>query len=234
MESFQSVSGDMRKSILLQAKSIKKNNSAQSENDSYIDGILNTQSSASKELKTFHKFLVSIYGVDKINFYELDGFLSARHSVNANIVMPHEYDELLDVIWPSKNKRNRIERIRYIIIVLGYRLGMRRMEILQLMLKDISGNKYMTLKILSNEYGSIKSASSKRWVPIHDLLTKDEFFVLLEWIKLRKNEVAGCSEHSLVFTLEPSTSKTISILDKMLTIDLTYDVIHTLMRNVRL
>ena len=173
--------------------------------------------------------MVSTYNVEKIAFVELDGFAALRHFVNTNILMPSEYIEVLYLIWPHKLYDDRIGRIRYLIIILGFRLGLRGMEILQLNLSDVRANKHIELNVTCNEYGSLKSSSAKRWIPIYDLLSEDELVDFKEWVYLRKEETKQSVYSRFLFTLQPTESIAI---DKVLSIASTYDVIHRVLRDV--
>ena len=200
--------------------------------ENYLDGVFSRQSIISKELKTFHEYMVSIYKVDKIKFEDLDGFVSKRHSVNANIVMPNEYVSILNALWPSQCIDQRLEFVRYVIVVLGYRLGLRRMEILQLRLCDIRGSKFMDIKISVSDYGGLKSHSAKRWLPLYDLLTENECLNIISWVNLRRSEVIGDISNYLLFASAVIEDEQTTGLDKFLSISSTYDVIHSVMRKV--
>ena len=231
-EEIDGIDDEQKKLILLNSKLFKENNNDTFEDADYIDGIINRQSLISKELKTFHQFLVSEYSVEKIIFESLDGFVSLRHSVKANIIMPNEYIKILDSLWPTKCASDRQGYINYLIFIFGYRLGLRRNEILQLRLCDLLGDYFIYLNVLINEYGVVKSPSAIRQLPLYDLLTDDECFDLINWVEVRRGEVKGRIGSSLLFTNTSFISSKINDLDKLLTINSTYDVIHRVMRDV--
>lgn len=230
VEEIQSIENEQKELILANSNLFEHDVKLDSEEHDYIDGIISRQSIISKEIKTFHEFMVSMYPVGKIAFEKLDGFVATRHSVKANIVMPNEYVDVLDSLWPSRCADDRLGNINFLIVILGYRLGLRRMEILQLRLCDILGGTHSELRVLVNEFGSLKSFSAKRWLPLYDLLLEDELDFLIDWVKLRKGEAGRNIKNHLLFTSSNSTIK--NELDKLLTISSTYDVIHRVIRVV--
>ena len=152
---------------------------------------LKRQAQAGKFLRSFHNYLVKTYDVEKIVFVELDGFVSERHSVNANVITPQHYGDVLNKLWPSRQIKERLEGIRYLMTVLAYRLNMRRQETRRLRVCDIRITKtQIFVKIMNTEFGDAKSISGKRWQPAHDLLNAEEMTLMREWYYLRLSETS--------------------------------------------
>ncbi|MFK5914148.1 MAG: tyrosine-type recombinase/integrase [Woeseiaceae bacterium] len=161
------------------------------------------QSRCGKFIKHFHNYLVREYGVEKIIFDELDGFVSEKHSVNSNVISPKHYSDVLSVLWPSYLFDDRLNCIRYLITVLGYRLNMRRQEIRRLRICDVRVLKtQFFVRVVNTENGVTKSVSGWRWTPVHDLLDDKELSFLRIWHQLRVNEAS--SERALIFTEKSS------------------------------
>ncbi|MET0115988.1 MAG: site-specific integrase [Sedimenticola sp.] len=141
-----------------------------------------------KNLQGFHDQLVDDYGLEAIRFETLDGFVPERHAVRANIITPGEYREIIDRLWPWRNSGNFEGRRRFLLVVLGYRCGLRRREALKLKIRDIAGRVEVRIRVRKNKYGSLKSRSSRRWLPVTDLLVGDERRELTAYCQQRLNE----------------------------------------------
>ncbi len=144
---------------------------------------LSGQCEAGKTLKSLHAYLMRTNEhVPAVDWEELDGFVSPRHSVNANVLSPDHYDQTLNRVWVRRDLRDRYGYMRYLITGLGYRLAGRRQEVRRLRLKDLVFLKTQAfLRMVDTALGEVKSASSRRWFPLHDLLSADELAYLRRW-----------------------------------------------------
>jgi len=197
---------------------------------SLYDGIfdqqinMRRQSKIGQFLKHFHNFISKVYGVEKIIFEELDGFIPERHSVNSNVITPHHYDAVLTTFWPTYSFTDRLGYIRYSMTVLGYRLNMRRQEIRRLRICDVRILKtQLFVRVVNTEEGETKTLSGWRWVPAHDLFEKKELSFFKKWHKYRTSETPNRT--ALIFTESASDLNMISVYK-------TFDVILKVLRHI--
>jgi len=172
-------------------------------------GTQKRQSRAGKFLKGFHNFLAKKYHIEGIVFEELDGFVSERHSVNANVIIPQHYTDVLDILWASREFSDRIGGIRYLMTVLAFRINMRRQEIRRLRLCDVRLTRtQMFVHVVDTEDGKVKSISGKRWLPAHDLFNDEELKFMRVWHEVRSSEAK--SKRALLFSESSVNSELLS------------------------
>lgn len=172
-------------------------------------GTQKRQAFAGNFLKKFHNYLAKKYELERIVFEELDGFVSGRHSVNANVITPQHYKETLGLLWESREFDDRIECIRYLMTVLAFRMNMRRQEIRRLRLCDVRLTRtQIFVRVTDTEDGKVKSASGKRWLPAHDLFDDEEQQFLRKWYEFRSTETRA--RRALLFTENSNDIKLIS------------------------
>jgi integrase len=148
---------------------------------------------AAKRLRSFHSFLVLTREVLPV---EIDGIVADRVDVRANIISEHEYFRALDLLSRTiPDDRGR--RMLRAMLILGYRLGLRRGELAYVRLSDIhdeslSGevSRRPLLWIHSHRQASLKTNESLRRLPLAHLLTPDELHEVLQWKRSRKGELA--------------------------------------------
>lgn len=153
----------------------------------------NQSSDRSDRLQEFHDFLVGAIGAPRI---QLASNGTAR-AVDADIVTPAEFRRALNLIQ-HQSSGERLIKTRQLVLILGYRCGLRRTEIAKLQVRDIQGlvrpklSKPMLL-IRPNSMGdpmssNLKSHRARRQLPLNTLLTSDELDQLSSWIIQRQNE----------------------------------------------
>lgn len=189
---------------------------------------INHQSNSGYFIKGLHTYLINKYNhgndchIPNIYFDELDGYVSKRHSVNANVLTPSHYNRVLVELCPAHSFDNRLDCIRYFMTVLGYRLNMRRQEIRRLRLCDVRILKtQLFIRVVNTEDGKVKSLSGWRWIPAHDLFDSNELLQLREWHKYRLNEVDKTRE--LLFT---STKDDHSMISSYITFNVILNVLR--------
>ena len=151
---------------------------------------LRRRKEASWVLYNFHTFLESEHEIVGIDYKGVLGSHSAPSFVDANVIWPDEFERLINVLEQSDliMIHPDLVTIAQIIAILGYRCGMRRSEALKLRLQDIQGWIDTMLLIRPHNERRLKTSSSKRQLPIDDLLSPDELQLLRDWFEKRERQ----------------------------------------------
>ena len=152
----------------------------------------NTRRLTAKALYRFHTFLVETGKSDQISDGRLLSFQRTLMDVDAQIICEDEYQMILDQIVPSLGTRIQADEVRMIrlLLILGYRCGLRRREALYIRVEDIIGYiEESFLRIRKNRIRWLKTTSSRRALPLHALLETDELEELLSWVKQREAQI---------------------------------------------
>lgn len=140
-------------------------------------------------LRDFHAFLHRDYKKPLMR-KEADVF-GAENSlkpVDANFITFDEY--LAAQLWLDRKRMNKNERhIAKLVLMMAFRLGMRRMEIFGLQLRDIQVIDGLVCIVRRNSKRRLKTTSSQRILPLRAFLTKQEQCLLLDWLEQRRNEL---------------------------------------------
>ncbi|MCD8520926.1 MAG: tyrosine-type recombinase/integrase [Saccharospirillaceae bacterium] len=178
-----------------------------------------------KVLYRFHQFLVDEYYVDKIDYHAVLGAFSAPAPVDANIVWVDEYVRAQRFLSDS----NLIEMhpdmvdISQLILTLGYRCGLRRMEALKLRLIDLSGTYDPEMLLRPFKDRRLKTASSRRKIPLKALLNSAELEQLLSWRNRRLAQEADAPFSDYLFAIPEKRFTSISE-------DLVFPILHSALR----
>ncbi|MEW6427350.1 MAG: site-specific integrase [Thermodesulfobacteriota bacterium] len=161
----------------------------------------NNRSNRAERLSDFHDFLVKKHGVAPADISDVAGGL---RMVDANIITPREYIVLGRHLMNNPFQPERIRIMHTVLLILCYRLGLRRAEARRIRLVDLtpitifetitlpispSALPAVELHIRSNPFGKVKSSKSTRRLPLNLLLTPEEISYLVQWVKIRKSEV---------------------------------------------
>lgn len=90
-----------------------------------------------------------------------------------------------------------------LLLILAYRTGMRRGELLKLRLADVEYSHQLWVFIRNNRYGNNKSTSALRKLPPHALLLPHEFEALKHYVGRRRAQF-GSQANTLLFSLPSS------------------------------
>lgn len=124
------------------------------------------------------------------------------NTVRANILTPSEYQHLLIHLgWGSKNL-TRFEKMVILMAIFAFRTGMRLSEIHGLLIRDIQGTDQIEVLVQKNWIRELKTANSRRRLPLYLLLPKEELAFLTSWHKFRTAEL-GSRPKSPLFTTGP-------------------------------
>lgn len=118
-------------------------------------------------------------------------------TVDANFIAPTEYDAVLDRINRDLSLRQNPTRLKIVrlLVILGYRCGLRRLEALHLKVRDVlfegTGNSLQgpsELLVRPSESHRLKSNNAKRRLPLDILLSVDEVKELKDWYAKRTSQ----------------------------------------------
>lgn len=109
-------------------------------------------------------------------------FPTGLAEVDANPASHEDYSRLLRRIeqeWPADEPELRT--IAWLLVMLGFRCGLRRMEALYLQVQDVLVRGRGELIVRPTPLRSLKSENAERRIPIGIFLTKDEMEKLRRW-----------------------------------------------------
>ncbi|MDD2500431.1 MAG: hypothetical protein PHN92_06395 [Geobacter sp.] len=143
-------------------------------------------------LTQFHRFLVRSYGAPEIDMGGMVGRKGPPElGVDANIMSPRMFRAALYSLGWELSKRSRIQSVRCLIAILGYRCGLRRHEALAIRIGDVMGETFPEIMVRTSYLNRLKTADSARRLPLHLLLEPDELQELLHWKQIRIAEEGG-------------------------------------------
>jgi integrase len=116
--------------------------------------------------------------------------------VDANLLTVEDYGEVLKEInrnWPTSDERQAIARI---LVILSFRTGLRRLEVLHCFIEDIVPGIYAEFLVRPSAMRRLKSRNAKRRIPLRIFLTKEELEELPAW---RERRMANLKQKKLGF-----------------------------------
>lgn len=179
------------------------------------------RSYATGRLKEFHSFLVSIGKAPRI---EWDGAASeGQKTAHANYLSEQDFADVVSSIVNSKMSM-RDKELFHLVAICGFRLGLRRKEIVGLECRDLQGFSWKKemeaphtryhLRIHSNSKARVKRRSSVRRLPLFHLLAKDESELFVRWARRRKTEIGpGSTGSERLFTADLKSDKALQDRD---------------------
>jgi len=146
-------------------------------------------------LRYFHEFMIQQYAASEVDFSLIDGFSNPEGRVDANIVTSQEFELLKDHLMLSMEREKdsakyRIYLIQLLVVILGYRCGLRASEARKIRIMDVllSPTK-PELLIRNNAFSRLKTSNGVRQIPLHCFLQDDELNILKQWHRKRSAEV---------------------------------------------
>ncbi|WP_215396270.1 site-specific integrase [Rheinheimera oceanensis] len=159
----------------------------------------NSQLMRAKILRDFHLFLEKVYNIEPsyvCSTIVMQGGKIKPSMVDANILLPYEYQQACEILL----KRAKLslepasDYIPLILLVLGFRCGLRRREALFLRASDmqtpgvtnVSISPLTELLVRPFEQRQLKSKAAERRLPLGKLLNESEIEWLNEFFTLRQ------------------------------------------------
>lgn len=142
-------------------------------------------------LAAFHQFLVQAFGVPPVDV----AGMSADRQVDARILTPIEYQKSLARLR-AEAASDRLAQVREILLIFGFRLGLRRGEAFSRQFGDFLGlddgmTEKVELLVRTNPNARIKSQTATRRMPLWLLLTAEELQTLRKFYARQKNLIPG-------------------------------------------
>jgi integrase len=148
-------------------------------------------------LRDFDAYLKVCYGKSAREDSLLGGPVEILGAVDANFITPTEYNKVLDRIDRDISLRQNPARLRIVrlLVNLGHRAGLRRLEALHIKIRDVLLEKVGTdllgpaeLLVRPSESHRLKSNNAKRRLPLEILLSPNELGELKEWYADRTSQ----------------------------------------------
>lgn len=168
---------------------------------------------ASGRIAEFHHYLSGELGTPSVTWRGQS--LTKNRRPNANLISETEY-QLVRASLARSKLAERDKALLNLLLVLGYRLGLRRDEIAGRQLNCLQGFDWTEgtehsirpqLWIHATAKGTLKRSASNRRLPLAHLLASDELDLLMEWAQRRRNEVGeGGTGTEMLFTAQPGSS----------------------------
>lgn len=166
-----------------------------------IDDPINRQG-VNKRLTDFHRFLVRRIGAPPVEMVRGPADFS---SVDANFITETEYQHAMKLLQERRGPSQAAKVAQRLILLLGYRAGLRRSEAKYLRLTDVqieqtrSGDLLsVELTLRSHSMRRLKTRHAQRRLPLDVLLTADELTEFVDYVRLRRSE-QDSNAHELLF-----------------------------------
>lgn len=143
-----------------------------------------------RALREFHSYLHNHHDVPDVDDAEVFGLASGLASVDATVITEGEFRTAQNYIRnTSEFSWDRdLREIAALVLMLAYRCGMRRMEILGLDTNSFLDFDRPELLIRPSAYRKLKTKSSTRRMPLWCLLDANELRRLRVWVTHRRRE----------------------------------------------
>ncbi|HFB64462.1 MAG TPA: site-specific integrase, partial [Aeromonadales bacterium] len=163
-----------------------------------IDSVdtISLRASIAKNLREFQEFLEDEWGAERITSdAPWAGYNKGGSNVDAKIILPEEYATATNFYFKQIEKEhNSLEKnlliARLLLLIMGYRAGMRRKEGIGLRIKDICSMGRPEILIRPHEKRLLKSLSANRRIPVFIFFSTNEQALLLSFLKKREEEGA--------------------------------------------
>jgi len=146
-------------------------------------------------LRAFHQYLVRKHLVGAIDEGEAFATENEDLTVDANLILEDEYRRAAE--WLSSGQKSgagnrpaekQLRQAAKLILLLGFRCGLRRMEVLKLQLTDLNEQYPAELLVRPWEQRRLKTPNATRKLPLHALLLDEELQELREWKRRRQED----------------------------------------------
>jgi integrase len=145
-----------------------------------------------RALLEFDLYLAAVYGKDPINKDEMPWAADGLDRVDASLITFEQYATvlvLIDRTWPCTEAKER-RKIARLLVILGFRCGLRRREALCIRMRDLSLDGVCEMLIRPSKTHRLKSPNAKRRLPLDVFLTGSELSELQDWIGERRRQGA--------------------------------------------
>ncbi|PPK73894.1 site-specific recombinase XerD [Methylobacter tundripaludum] len=179
-------------------------------------------------IREFQLFLTKLGYPEKLNLSDLSGGGRSSAEVDANYLNEVEFQQSLNELNRIETFNPRLTRVRRLVLILGYRCGLRRTEAWKLRIRDIQGTHAPMLYVLGTTHKTVKSTNSIRQLPLKSLLNAKELEELMTWSRQRHLEEGladSMTNNAFLFSHEGNGNGLIKEA-------LIFPVLHTVLRAV--
>ncbi|MCK9535444.1 MAG: tyrosine-type recombinase/integrase [Pseudomonas sp.] len=155
-------------------------------------------------LKDLHTFASNQFGLPRLDsfFEDVTGGVK-QIRVRVGYIPEHIYQAVLCQIGSIADLDDHAVDGLKVLLILAYRTGMRRGELLKLRLSDVEISKRPWLFVVNNKYGNNKTDSALRQIPLHAALLDDELEFFQNYIGARRARYPHIT-NTLMFSLPHS------------------------------
>lgn len=162
--------------------------------DFYFDVVKAVKSKKQKytagvNLALFHFYLIRNYEAPNIDMNGIAGKKGPPElGVDANILSPFMFKQVLFELGWCVKRKSRLQTLRCLITILGFRCGLRRSEATGLRIGDLLGEISPEIFVRTNWLNRTKTRDATRRIPSHLLLEWNELDTLMAWKEMRISE----------------------------------------------
>lgn len=185
----------------------------------------NMRRKLARMLSRLHEYMVRVHDVVEIDQGEVLGERFAPTPVDANILWLEEYETAMTLLEQSDLDLHHPDYpvVAKLLLMLGYRCGLRRSESLKLLISDIHGKYKPELLVRPHAERRLKTKNSTRKIPLWLLLEPQELNQFLKWVNQREKEEEASRFSPYLFCLKEKSVRIVSG-------DHVYVAIHKAMR----
>lgn len=150
-------------------------------------------------LLSFSSYLLGVEECKKLAFLRVQ----EKTEVSSRIITQEEYIESLKQLGrpiPSNNNPEWNTACQIILILL-FRLGLRRQELLYLPLHDIHGEEFIEILIRPHEERNIKTVNALRKLQLSGFLSDEEEKIIRKWLQKRRSSELNNPTSDYLFAL---------------------------------
>lgn len=140
-------------------------------------------------LRDLHQFASEHYGLPALNsFFSTTSTTVNQAQVRVGYVTEDVYQAMLKRLDNLTGLEQETQQGLKIMLMLAYRTGMRRGELLKLRLSDIQESEEAWVYVVNNRYGNNKTDSARRKIPTYVLLLPEELQQFKDYIGRRRSQ----------------------------------------------
>lgn len=140
-------------------------------------------------LRNLHQFASERYGLPALNsFFSATSSTENQTQVRVGYIPESAYQAMLKRLDSLSGLEHETQHGVKIMLMLAYRTGMRRGELLKLRLSDIEESEEAWIYVVNNRYGNNKTDSARRKIPTYALLLSEELQQFKDYIGRRRSQ----------------------------------------------
>jgi integrase len=163
-------------------------------------------------LQEFHRYLVDVFGVPRIDWSEVSDCGDTGAIIDAGVVTTDEYQQAFELLRQDTVYDERGRLANAMVLLMGFCFGLRRGEIFRLRVSDLLHNERHTVVLVRNStYGETKTDNGVRQIPLIGTLSSLEQDTLSRWLAHVK--YAAENHNTLLFCSQDDPRRPIDVVD---------------------